>query len=231
MSAPGSILVVSAHAGDFVWRCGGAIALHAARGDKVHVVCVSLGVNGESTALWKRDGATRRSVAGARSREARAAAKALGADVSFLGGDDFPLIETPPLVAALNDAIRSHRPTLILTHTREDPANTDHATVAGMVLKARLMAGARGHGEDTAPLAQVACFEPQQPELCHFDPDLFLDISDVWEHKCAAFEALGAQQFLWDYYTRLAQQRGEQAGCAHAEAYQSLFPRTARSLL
>ena len=34
-------MVVSAHAADFVWRAGGAIALYAERGWEVTVVCLS----------------------------------------------------------------------------------------------------------------------------------------------------------------------------------------------
>ena len=41
-------LVVSAHSADFVWRAGGAIALHAAEGVAVTVVCLSYGERGES---------------------------------------------------------------------------------------------------------------------------------------------------------------------------------------
>ena len=36
---PRSTLVITAHAGDFVWRAGGAIALAAARGEKVTIAC------------------------------------------------------------------------------------------------------------------------------------------------------------------------------------------------
>ena len=36
-------LVVSAHSADFIWRAGGAISLHAKRGWKVKVVCLSFG--------------------------------------------------------------------------------------------------------------------------------------------------------------------------------------------
>ncbi len=41
-----SALVVSAHSADFVWRAGGAIALHALQGYQVHVVCLSFGERG-----------------------------------------------------------------------------------------------------------------------------------------------------------------------------------------
>lgn len=43
MAEKKTALVISAHAGDFVWRCGGAIALHAERGYDVTVVCLSFG--------------------------------------------------------------------------------------------------------------------------------------------------------------------------------------------
>ncbi|ORT93017.1 PIG-L domain-containing protein, partial [Klebsiella pneumoniae] len=48
-----SALVVSAHSADFVWRAGGAIALHALQGYQVHVVCLSFGERGESAKLWR----------------------------------------------------------------------------------------------------------------------------------------------------------------------------------
>ena len=46
-------LIISAHAADFVWRCGGAIALHAQMGIRVTVACLSFGERGESAKLWK----------------------------------------------------------------------------------------------------------------------------------------------------------------------------------
>ena len=36
-------LVVTAHPGDFVWRAGGAIALHAKRGYRIKIACLSFG--------------------------------------------------------------------------------------------------------------------------------------------------------------------------------------------
>ena len=51
-------LVVSAHPGDFVWRAGGAIALHAKRGYLVKIVCLAFGERGESQFAWKQPGMT-----------------------------------------------------------------------------------------------------------------------------------------------------------------------------
>lgn len=54
MSERKTALVLSAHAADFVWRCGGAIALHAEMGYDVTIACMSFGERGESARLWKR---------------------------------------------------------------------------------------------------------------------------------------------------------------------------------
>ena len=52
-----SVLAVSAHAADFVWRAGGALALAAEAGQGAHVLCLSFGERGESASLW-REGKT-----------------------------------------------------------------------------------------------------------------------------------------------------------------------------
>ena len=53
-----SVLVFSAHAADFVWRAGGAIALYASRGYRVRILCLSFGERGESQGAWKQPGMT-----------------------------------------------------------------------------------------------------------------------------------------------------------------------------
>jgi len=74
MTAMPTALVISARAADFVWRCGGAIALHAARGYDVTVLCLSFG---ESARLWK-EGKTLQQVKDIRRAEAERAGEALG---------------------------------------------------------------------------------------------------------------------------------------------------------
>jgi 4-oxalomesaconate hydratase len=56
MPNPKTGLVVTAHPGDFVWRAGGAIALHAKRGVRMKIVCLSYGERGESQWAWKKAG-------------------------------------------------------------------------------------------------------------------------------------------------------------------------------
>ena len=74
-------LVITAHPGDFVWRAGGAIALHAKKGYRMKIVCMSFGERGESQFAWKEAGATMASVKAGRKDEAERAAKMLGQDL------------------------------------------------------------------------------------------------------------------------------------------------------
>ena len=72
------MLVVSAHAADYVWRSGGTIAKYIKNGADVHVVVLSFGVRGESNDLWKKEGATAETVKAERFEETKAAAAILG---------------------------------------------------------------------------------------------------------------------------------------------------------
>jgi LmbE family N-acetylglucosaminyl deacetylase len=74
MAVENTALVISAHAADFVWRCGGAIALHQQPGCEVTVACLSFGERGESAKLWKQGGKTLEAVKDARRSEAQVAA-------------------------------------------------------------------------------------------------------------------------------------------------------------
>lgn len=234
----GSIVVVTAHVGDFVWRCGGAIALHAAKGIPVHLVCLSYGENGESNLAWKDASADQASVKGIRHAEAEAAARLLGArTVDFYDVGDYPMTVTPQIVDRLSEAFRAHAPSLVITHPEKDPSNLDHCRTFEAVLTARMKAIAPGHGGNFISPPQVLCFEPHQTELCGFKPNMLLDITSVWEQKKQAMQAMPTQSNLWNYYERVALQRGAQAGrrakaaTLYGEAYQSIFPSVHTSLV
>src|SRR5438270_13067447 len=86
-----TMLVVSAHAADFVWRAGGAIALYADRGYRVRIVCLSYGERGESERLWKIPEMTVEKVKEDRHAESTKAAEILGGEIRFLDMGDYPL--------------------------------------------------------------------------------------------------------------------------------------------
>ncbi|SHH29705.1 PIG-L deacetylase family protein [Marivita hallyeonensis] len=238
-----SALVISAHAADFVWRCGGAIALHQARGYDVTVVCLSYGERGESARLWK-DGKTLGEVKSIRRKEAEAAAKALNVhDIQFFDLGDYPLVVDQDSKMRLVDVLRSVQPRFMLCHSKYDPYNTDHMYATEVALEVRMIAQAWGHnpGEQVLGAPQLYLFEPHQTEQMGWKPDTLLDITEVWDQKRAAIECMEGQQHLWDYYTNVAENRGNQfrrnsggqAGgrpARFAEAFQSVFPRTVDEL-
>lgn len=233
-----SMLVVTAHVGDFVWRCGGAMALHARRGVDVHLLCLSFGENGESNAAWQGD-TGRDAVKALRRAEAEAAAGLLGvASLDFHDLGDYPMPESAESVRHISRKLRETRASVVLTHPEHDPSNLDHCRSYEMVLRARMQAIAPGHGADYVTPPQVLCFEPHQPELCQFKPDLLLDITEVWPVKWQAMQAMPTQSNLWAYYERVALQRGaqagrrgKQAGTRYGEAYQRIFPSAVTSLV
>jgi 4-oxalomesaconate hydratase len=237
-----STLVVTAHAGDFVWRAGGAIALAASRGEKVTIACLTFGERGESAKAW-REGRKLDEIKAIRRDEAERAAATLGAEVRFFDAGDYPLVESAELTDRLVTAYRETQPDVVLTHPAEDPYNGDHPAAHRMALQARILAQAIGYpGEgDIIGAPPVFYFEPHQPEMCGFTPQVLLDITEVWDTKRKAMECLAAQRHLWDYYTDLAVRRGVQLrrnagpnlGLAHrtmAEAYMRPYPQIAKEL-
>lgn len=232
-------LVISAHSADFVWRAGGAIALYAQRGWNVHILCLSFGERGESAKLWKQSGMTLDRVKAARKAESERAAELLGASISFLDCGDYPLRVSDEALFEVVDAYRRLHPEFVLTHSLADPYNFDHPLANRIALEARVVAQAHGHRplEPVLGAPPVYLFEPHQPEQCDWKPQLFLDISEVWERKYQAFELMAAQEHLWEYYTRVALQRGAQAArnsgrkVRYAEAYQCVYPRVTGDFL
>jgi 4-oxalomesaconate hydratase len=237
-----SIIVVSAHAADFIWRAGGAIALYAQRGYHVRVICLSYGERGESARLWKQSGMTVEKVKEIRRDEAVRAADILGADIAFLDAGDYPLKPTDDLIDSLVKEFRECQPELVLTHALQDPYNPDHPMAAEITMKGRVYAQARGYPApgDIIGAPPVFLFEPHQPEQCGFKVQVLLDISSVFDRKRRAMEVMAAQQHLIRYYVDLARRRGVQAkrnsgrvGAKEevfAEAYQRIFPEVVTEL-
>jgi 4-oxalomesaconate hydratase len=233
-------LVVTAHPGDFVWRAGGAIALHAKRGYRMKILCLSYGERGESQFAWKEKGATLQGVKEGRRAEAEAAAAVLGAEIEFMDAGDYPLVTTEAMLDRAIDLFRELNPSFVLSHALHDPYNFDHPEAAHFAQKARVIAQAMGHkpqADYTYSAPAMFLFEPHQPEQCGFKPDVLLNISEVWETKFKAFQCLPAQKHLWAYYERVALNRGMQGGrnsgkpMVHGEAYQRLFPQALEELV
>ncbi|MCK9512253.1 MAG: PIG-L family deacetylase [Pigmentiphaga sp.] len=229
-------LVVSAHSADFVWRAAGAIALHAQRGYRMKVVCLSFGERGESAKLWRKPGMTLDAVKAARREEAQAAANILGAEIEFFDLGDYPMRVSDEALMRLVDVYRDLLPSFVLSHSVKDPYNFDHPLAMHVAQEARVIAQAEGHnpGQPIVGAPPVYAFEPHQTEQCEWVPNTFLDITEVWDLKRRAIETMAGQEHLWEYYTRVALQRGVQAkrnigitaarDIRHAEGFMRLTP-------
>lgn len=207
-------LVVSAHSADFVWRAAGTIATHVAQGYRMKVVCLSFGERGESAKLWRKGAEmTEAKVKAARREEAQRAADILGAEIEFLDIGDYPMRVSDETLFRLVDIYRELQPSFVLSHSEKDPYNFDHPLAMHVTQEARVIAQAEGHkpGEKVIGAPAVLAFEPHQTEQCEWIPNTFVDITPVWETKRAAIECMAGQEHLWDYYTRVALQRGVQA--------------------
>jgi 4-oxalomesaconate hydratase len=233
------VLAIGAHAADFVWRGGGALALAAEQGGVAEVIALSYGERGESGELWKEPDQTIENVKRIRHGEAERAAAALGAGFRCLDLGDYPLEVEGEALGRLTDAIRELAPDVILTHTDRDPFNPDHPVAFRAVERARALAsgaGVQSAFETIAP-PQLFLFEPHQPELCDFTPTTFLDITAVMERKRAAMAEMKAQTYLQSYYDQRAEQRANHARrvsgnreIRYAEAFQRVLPQVLESL-
>lgn len=228
-----TVFVVSAHAADFVWRAGGAIALYAGLGYRVRILCLSYGETGESERLWAEPGMTLEQVKQTRRRECENAAAILGAEIRFFDCGDYPLRVSDQLIQEMVTEYRRYQPEIVLTHSSADPYNSDHPDASQLTLRTRIYAQAAGYPAHGNKLGAppVFMFEPHQPEQCQFRPEVLLDITPVFDRKRQAMESMEAQEHLWEYYTDLARRRGTQAvrnsgrkAVKYAEAYQRSYP-------
>ena len=233
-----TVLAISAHAADFVWRCGGALIRYREIGGRVVVVTLTFGERGESDALWQSTpGIGVDEVKAIRRTEAERAAAELDVEIRFLDLNDFPLVLDSERDLRLTEQVREIRPGIVLTHAASDPMNPDHPTASAAVTRQLRLATVPGLLPDLSPVApfDVLHFEPDLPEMCGFEPDTYLDISDVMPRKLAAMRCMTTQEYLVDNYTRRAEYRGYQArrfagggDIRYAEAYRRLTPAVGR---
>jgi 4-oxalomesaconate hydratase len=233
------LLVIGAHSADFVWRAAGAIAVTTANGGNARVVALSYGERGESGELWKEPGQTVERVKQIRHAEATKAAEALGATFECLDLGDYPLRIDDAAIERLTALIVETAPDVILTHTDRDPFNPDHPVAYAATDRARILATGAGVASafKTVRPPEFLLFEPHQPELCGFTPTTFLDITTVFEQKQQAMAAMGAQEYLRQYYTERAAHRANHArriagakDIKYAEAFMRMLPHVVGAL-
>lgn len=237
-----NLLVVSAHAADFVWRSGGTMAKYVKNGAQVSLVILSYGVRGESNDLWKQEGQTAAGVKKARLAEVEQALKLLGiTNVEFWDLEDYKLEFTKEHMDRMVKKIREVKPHHIITHGPRDAFNPDHENVSKFVWEASVLSisnGVKIEGYPTAKQARIFGFEPHQTEVSDFKPDVIIDITETYPQKEAAMKCFKAQNHLIQYYMDRAKMRGNHARrCSgnseykYAESFSRLYPLVSGELM
>ncbi|MDP3063221.1 MAG: PIG-L deacetylase family protein [Chloroflexota bacterium] len=231
------VLVFSAHCADFCSRAGGTIAKYVRKGDAVRVVVLSYGERSESGGLYAGGAKPALEEVGRiRHEEATRVASILGAEIRFLDWGDLSFDYSADRAKRLADEIRSFQPDVMLTHHGPDLVSVDHDTTWRLAARATQMARMPGLESVHAPSgpAPLFLFEATVPltELEGFNPDFYVDVTDVWKVKLEALEVFRPSQgFLASWYTDLAKRRAFQArtisgqsGIEYAEAFERTRP-------
>ncbi len=200
------VLVFAAHPDDEVLGMGGTIALHAGTwGDEVRIVCVTDG----SSTQYPGDTETRER----KSQEARAAATALGvADYVHLDFPDMRLDTIPHVEVneAVEAQVRDFQPRLVYTVFPD--VNRDHRALFDSVAVAT-------RPTPSQPVRRVVAYAPTSSAewtpsvLGAFVPNWFVDISETFERKLAAFACYETEARAYPH------PRSERALRAHAEFF------------
>ena len=219
------VMVIAAHIGDFVWRCGGTIAKYVRSGAEVHLVVLTYGIRGEMNAYWKKKGANEAEAKQIRHKEGLTAAEILGIrQVDVLDYEDYPMTLTKERIEKIAALIRAFAPDIILTHDSEcDPYNADHTLTGEKVYEAIAIAAADGaelEGFPAIPRPKVFGFEPHVAEASNFHPEIYIDFTDVHEVKEEAMKSYLSQTSMLEMYINRARIRAQQS---HRGTYAEAF--------
>lgn len=166
----GPVLVVAPHPDDEILGCGGALALHARRGDPVHVALVTSGEAGGE--------------GGARLDESRAAARLLGeSEVTCLGAPDGAVAGDGSLAERLAALVARLGPRVVYAPSAFE-MHPDHVAT----LDATAAALSRGFD------GTLLLYEVNAEQMASF----LLDITPVAETKRRALAAFASQLGLID---------------------------------
>ena len=200
------VLVFAAHPDDEVLGMGGTIALHAgAWADEVRIVCVTDG----SSTQYPGDTATRER----KGEEARAAAADLGvADYVHLDFPDMRLDTIPHVEVneSVEAQVRDFTPEVVYTVFPD--VNRDHRALFDSVAVATRPTPAQTTRRVLA-YAPTSSVEWTPAVLGAFVPNWFVDITETFERKLAAFARYETEARTYPH------PRSARALRAHAEFY------------
>ena len=160
------ILALAPHPDDIEIGCGGTMAVHAARGDEVHLFVATQGDVGG-------DGSVRRA-------EQEASAKILGISKIHWGvfSDTCLPQQAMALMEMLEKVVQEVQPNTVYVNHRDD-THQDHRVLAQVT------------NSVTRYVPNVLAYET--PSSIGFEPTLFMEIDSTMAKKLAALEAHASQ--------------------------------------
>jgi LmbE family N-acetylglucosaminyl deacetylase len=227
-----AILCLVAHPDDETILCGGTLALLAARGVAVHIVCLTRGEGGE---VGEPPLATREQLGEVREAEMVAAVRALGGkSLTFLGYVDPTVGPNETLFAPQHDPVmlsgqivnclKQFRPQVLLTHGSNGEYGHPAHQLLHTMAKVAVAALVEERHEGVPAWWSFAAAYPAHPypRLSNADDaaDLIVDVSAVLDRKEAAARAHATQNALF------VRRRSQQAGVRP-----SVVPLTVRDVL
>lgn len=222
MPKPLDLLAIGAHPDDVEMTSGGWLALAAKQGYRTGILHLTRGEMGTHGTPDIRE------------KEAREAARILGcAEVHFAGMNDGYVNDSPESVRTVVDWMRKLKPDIVIAPWLVCH-HPDHEAAAALARKAVHFAALKGF-ESELPAHRAQRLVHARYSR-HFEPSLFVDISDVIETKKKAILAYKSQfqtvveedgkpltrmskpEFI-DQFLSVTGYFGLKAGCRHAEAY------------
>ncbi len=221
-----NILCVGAHPDDAEILCAGTLARYAHAGHSVTIAIFTDGSMGDAVVRPAE-------LSGIREREARDAARLIGAKVIWGGVVDEHVFPDAVQRRRMIDILREADPDVILTHSPND-YHPDHRYVGQLVFDAYFQKGLPHIPDQQMPACRFG-----KAQVYYLDnlggvgflPTEYVDISDVFEikkqmlacHK-SQFEAMSdlADTNLTEMIEVQARFRGMGAGCRYAEGFTRL---------
>lgn len=180
------LLAIAAHPDDIELSCGGIVALHCTKGQKVGIIDLTRGEMGT------------RGTPEIRLEEAEKSRQILGVEVrENMNFKDAFFKNDFEHQMALIRVIRKYRPEIVLANAPDD-RHTDHPRAAQLVTEACFMSGLAKIDTNDDENAQQA-WRPKA--IYHFIqskslmPDLIVDVSAHWQTKMKAIRAYKSQFF------------------------------------
>jgi N-acetylglucosamine malate deacetylase 1 len=179
--SPIDVLAIMAHPDDVELTAGGTLLAAAAAGRRIGIIDLTGGETGSTGS---------RSL---RADEAREAAAVLGLHArECLDLPDAGLENSPAMRAVVAQAIRRHRPQVVITHARQG-RHPDHTVAAQLVRDACFVAGLKNVAPGLPPHRPRKIVHAISFREDPIFPSFVVDISDHLERKLAAIACYHSQ--------------------------------------